>query len=291
MIKSMTGYGKAECEFQSKKITIEIKSLNSKQLDLNFRIPSIYREKELDIRNEINRELVRGKIELNISSDCATDEASVNFNTSLLKAYYKQVVDVSKELNLPVQDDILSTLLRLPDVFKSDKQEVPEEEWTKLMSTVTFAIKSLNEFRLQEGKALEKDMTDRILLLTELSENLVKFEVQRLTKLKQKIRQSLLELVSSDKVDENRFEQELIYYIEKLDITEEKVRLANHCSYFIETMNESEPSGKKLGFIAQEIGREINTIGSKANDADMQKIVIKMKDELEKIKEQVNNIL
>jgi len=291
MIKSMTGYGKAECEFQSKKITIEIKSLNSKQLDLNFRIPSIYREKELDIRNEINRELVRGKIELNISSDCATDEASVNFNTSLLKAYYKQVVDVSKELNLPVQDDILSTLLRLPDVFKSDKQEVPEEEWTKLMSTVTLAIKSLNEFRLQEGKALEKDMTDRILLLTELSENLVKFEVQRLTKLKQKIRQSLLELVSSDKVDENRFEQELIYYIEKLDITEEKVRLANHCSYFIETMNESEPSGKKLGFIAQEIGREINTIGSKANDADMQKIVIRMKDELEKIKEQVNNIL
>ena len=291
MIKSMTGYGKAECEFQSKKITIEIKSLNSKQLDLNFRIPSIYREKELDIRNEINRELVRGKIELNISSDCATEEASVNFNTSLLKAYYKQVVDVSKELNLPVQDDILSTLLRLPDVFKSDKQEVPEEEWTKLMSTVTLAIKSLNEFRLQEGKALEKDMTDRILLLTELSENLVKFEVQRLTKLKQKIRQSLLELVSSDKVDENRFEQELIYYIEKLDITEEKVRLANHCSYFIETMNESEPSGKKLGFIAQEIGREINTIGSKANDADMQKIVIRMKDELEKIKEQVNNIL
>ena len=291
MIKSMTGYGKAECEFQSKKITIEIKSLNSKQLDLNFRIPSIYREKELDIRNEINRELVRGKIELNISSDCATEEVSVNFNTSLLKAYYKQVVDVSKELNLPVQDDILSTLLRLPDVFKSDKQEVPEEEWTKLMSTVTLAIKSLNEFRLQEGKALEKDMTDRILLLTELSENLVKFEVQRLTKLKQKIRQSLLELVSSDKVDENRFEQELIYYIEKLDITEEKVRLANHCSYFIETMNESEPSGKKLGFIAQEIGREINTIGSKANDADMQKIVIRMKDELEKIKEQVNNIL
>jgi len=291
MIKSMTGYGKAECEFQSKKITIEIKSLNSKQLDLNFRIPSIYREKELDIRNEINRELVRGKIELNISSDCATEEASVNFNTSLLKAYYKQVVDVSKELNLPVQDDILSTLLRLPDVFKSDKQEVPEEEWTKLMSTVTLAIKSLNEFRLQEGKALEKDMTDRILLLTDLSENLVKFEMQRLTKLKQKIRQSLLELVSSDKVDENRFEQELIYYIEKLDITEEKVRLANHCSYFIETMNESEPSGKKLGFIAQEIGREINTIGSKANDADMQKIVIRMKDELEKIKEQVNNIL
>lgn len=291
MIKSMTGYGKAECEFQQKKISIEVKSLNSKQLDLNLRIPSIYREKELDIRNEINRELVRGKVEVSISIECASEEVSVNFNTALLKSYYKQVVNISKELNLPVQDDILSSLLRLPDVFKSDKQEVTEEEWSKVMSTNTQAIKLLNEFRSQEGKALEKDMTERIDLLTTLSNSLEPLEKQRLTKLKLKIRQSLLDIVSSDKVDENRFEQELIYYIEKLDITEEKVRLANHCSYFLETMNESEPSGKKLGFIAQEIGREINTIGSKANDSDMQKIVIKMKDELEKIKEQINNIL
>lgn len=287
----MTGYGKAECEFQQKKISVELKSLNSKQLDLNLRIPPIYREKELDIRNEINRELVRGKVELTISIDCASDEVSVNFNTALLKSYYKQVVNISEELSLPVQDDILSSLLRLPDVFKSDKLEVSDEEWKNVMSTNTQAIKLLNEFRLQEGKALEKDMKDRIDLLTSLSEALETFEKQRISKLKQKIRQNLLEIISSDKIDENRFEQELIYYIEKLDITEEKVRLANHCSYFIETMNESEPSGKKLGFIAQEIGREINTIGSKANDADMQKIVIKMKDELEKIKEQVNNIL
>lgn len=291
MIKSMTGYGKAECEFQSKKITIEIKSLNSKQLDLNLKIPSIYKEKEVDIRNEISRELVRGKIELSISLDCNSEEATASINTTLLKSYHKQISDISKELNLPVPDDIISTLLRLPDVLKSEKQEVSEEEWTNLLSTVSNAIKAINQFRQQEGKALEKDIAGRISLITDLLTGLEVFEKQRIEKVKQKIRQSLLELVTPDKVDENRFEQELIYYIEKLDITEEKVRLVNHCSYFLETSKEEEPSGKKLGFIIQEIGREINTIGSKANDADMQKIVVKMKDELEKIKEQINNIL
>jgi uncharacterized protein (TIGR00255 family) len=291
MIKSMTGYGKAEGEFQSKKITVEIKSLNSKQLDLNVRLPSAYKEKELDLRNEISRELSRGKIELSISFDSMNEEMQFTFNTTLLKGYYKQIVDVSRELNLPVPEDVINTLLRLPDVFKSEKQEISEEEWTTLLLCTNQSIKALNEFRLQEGKALEKDIADRILLTTKLAINLDPLEEQRLIKLKQKIRQGLSELITEDKVDENRFEQELIYYIEKLDITEEKVRLANHCSYFLETMADPEPSGKKLGFIAQEIGREINTIGSKANDADMQKIVIRMKDELEKIKEQINNIL
>jgi uncharacterized protein (TIGR00255 family) len=291
MIKSMTGYGKSECEFQSKKITIEIKSLNSKQLDLNFKIPSIYREKEVDIRNEISRELIRGKVELTISSDSAIEEATASINSALLKSYHKQIIEVSKELNLPVPEDIITTLLRLPDVLKSEKQEVSEDEWAKFRSTITNAIKAINEFRLQEGKALEKDISQRINLITKLSQDLETFEKQRLEKLKQKIRQSLLELLTPEKVDENRFEQELIYYIEKLDITEEKVRLANHCCYFLETSKEEEASGKKLGFIVQEIGREINTIGSKANDADMQKIVVQMKDELEKIKEQINNIL
>lgn len=291
MIKSMTGYGKAECEILSKKITVEIKSLNSKQLDLNIRIPSIYREKELDIRNEISRELVRGKVEFTISSDSVTDDGAVSFNTSLLKGYYNQVIEISKEFDLKVPDDIIATLLRMPDVLKSEKQEMLEEEWKLLISCCNNAIKSLNEFRTQEGNALEKDISERINLLTQLSSELEPFETQRITKLKQKIRQSLTELVQPEKIDENRFEQELIYYIEKLDITEEKVRLSNHCNYFLETMAEPEPSGKKLGFIAQEIGREINTIGSKANDADMQKIVIRMKDELEKIKEQINNVL
>lgn len=287
----MTGYGKAECEILSKKITVEIKSLNSKQLDLNIRIPSIYKEKELDIRNEISRELIRGKVELNISSDSITDDGSVSFNTSLLKGYYNEVVVISRELGLKVPDDIISTLLRMPEVLKSEKQEMLEEEWKLLIGCCSSAIKYLNEFRSQEGKALEKDISERISLLTQLSTELEPFETQRIIKLKQKIRQSLSEMIQPDKVDENRFEQELIYYIEKLDITEEKVRLANHCTYFFETMAEPEPSGKKLGFIVQEIGREINTIGSKANDADMQKVVIRMKDELEKIKEQINNIL
>lgn len=291
MIKSMTGYGKAEEEIQSKKISVEIKSLNSKQLDLTVRLPSAYKEKEPDFRNEISRELNRGKIELIISIDTANEENQSCFNSTLVKNYYRQVVDLSKELNITVPEDIISTLLRLPDVYKTEKAEISDEEWKILMSCTSQAIRSLNEFRIQEGKALENDITERIHLLVKLADNLAPFETNRLTKLKQKMRQSLTEIISSDKVDENRFEQELIYYIEKLDITEEKVRLANHCSYFIETMAEPEPSGKKLGFIAQEIGREINTIGSKANDADMQKIVIKMKDELEKIKEQLNNIL
>jgi len=291
MIKSMTGYGKAECEFLSKKITVEVKSLNSKQLDVNIKLPSIYKEKELDIRNEINREINRGKVDVYISIDSIDEEMPIAFNTKRIKAYYKQISDVTKELNLSIPDDIIATLVRLPDALKSEKQELSDEEWKALLACTINAIKILNEFRMQEGKALEKDITERINLITKLIDEIGPFEAQRIVKLKQKIKQSLTELITSDKVDENRFEQELIYYIEKLDITEEKVRLANHCTYFLETMNDPESNGKKIGFIVQEIGREINTIGSKASDADMQKIVVQMKDELEKVKEQVNNIL
>jgi uncharacterized protein (TIGR00255 family) len=291
MIKSMTGFGKAECEYQSKKITVEIKSLNSKQLDINIKTPSIYKEKEIDLRNEISREIGRGKVDLYISLDFVEEEVPVNLNSKLIKGYYKGVTNIAAELNVPVPSDIISTLLRLPDVLRSEKQEVSDEEWKVLIACTNIALKTLNEFRAQEGKALEKDIVERIKLITELSNSLEPFELQRINKLKEKFRQNLNELVSSDKIDENRLEQELIFYIEKLDITEEKVRLANHCIYFIETMNEPEANGKKLGFITQEIGREINTIGSKANDFDMQKIVVRMKDELEKIKEQVNNVL
>jgi uncharacterized protein (TIGR00255 family) len=291
MIKSMTGFGKAECEFQSKKITVEIKSLNSKQLDINIKTPSIYKEKEIDLRNEISREISRGKVDLYISLDFVEEEVPVNLNSKLIKGYYKGITNVAAELNVPVPSDIISTLLRLPDVLRSEKQEVSDEEWKALIACTNTALKTLNEFRAQEGKALEKDIVERIKLITELSKSLEPFESQRINKLKEKFRQNLNELVSSDKIDENRLEQELIFYIEKLDITEEKVRLANHCIYFIETLNELEANGKKLGFITQEIGREINTIGSKANDFDMQKIVVRMKDELEKIKEQVNNVL
>ena len=291
MIKSMTGFGKAECEYQSKKITVEIKSLNSKQLDINIKTPSIYKEKEIDLRNEISREISRGKVDLYISLDFVEEEVPVNLNAKLIKGYYKGIINIAAELNVPVPSDIISTLLRLPDVLRSEKQEVSDEEWKALITCTNNALKTLNEFRAQEGKALEKDIVERIKIITELSNSLEPFESQRINKLKEKFRQNLNELVSSDKIDENRLEQELIFYIEKLDITEEKVRLANHCIYFIETLNEPEANGKKLGFITQEIGREINTIGSKANDFDMQKIVVRMKDELEKIKEQVNNVL
>ncbi len=291
MIKSMTGFGKAECEYQSKKITVEIKSLNSKQLDINIKTPSIYKEKEIDLRNEISREISRGKVDLYISLDFVEEEVPVNLNAKLIKGYYKGITNIAAELKVPVPGDIISTLLRLPDVLRSEKQEVSDDEWKALIACTNNALKTLNEFRAQEGKALEKDIVERIKIITELSNSLEPFESQRINKLKEKFRQNLNELVSSDKIDENRLEQELIFYIEKLDITEEKVRLANHCVYFIETMNEPEANGKKLGFITQEIGREINTIGSKANDFDMQKIVVRMKDELEKIKEQVNNVL
>ncbi len=286
----MTGYGKAECEVQSKKITVEIKSLNSKQLDLNIKIPSIYKEKEFEIRNELSRELVRGKVDFYISTDTAVEETSVSVNTKVLRSYYQQVAETAKELNLTLPDDILTSLLRLPDALKSEKQEMTDEEWNAILSNTKSAIVLLNQFRIQEGNALEKDILDRINLISRLATDLEPFETQRIEKLKMRIKQSLAEL-SIEKVDQNRFEQELIYYIEKLDITEEKVRLANHCSYFLETIADVESSGKKLAFIVQEIGREINTIGSKANDADMQKIVIRMKDELEKIKEQINNVL
>ena len=291
MIKSMTGYGKAECEFQSKRITVEIKSLNSKQLDINIKSPSIYKEKEIDLRNEINREINRGKVDVYISVDYVDEEIPVNLNAKLIKGYYKQVSQISQDLKLPVPGDIISTLLRMPDVLRSERQEVSDEEWLALKTTAINSIKALNAFRDQEGCALEKDIVERIRLITSLTGELEPFEKQRIIKLKEKFRLNLAELISQDKLDENRFEQELIYYIERLDITEEKVRLANHCTYFLETMKEADSSGKKLGFITQEIGREINTIGSKANDSDMQKIVVQMKDELEKIKEQVNNVL
>ncbi len=287
----MTGYGKAEGEFHSKKISIEVKSLNSKQLDLNLRVPSAYKEKELDLRNEISREMVRGKVDFTISLDTPDDLMQANINPAMIKSYYQKISDLSTELRLSVPEDIISTLIRMPDALKLEKQVISEKEWKFLFENVMKALGNLNEFRMQEGRALEKDLTDRIYLIDHLSYSLEPFETQRIEKLKLRIKNNLFEIIPKDTIDQNRFEQEMIYYIEKLDITEEKVRLNNHCSYFIETLNEPESNGKKLGFIAQEIGREINTIGSKANDVDIQKIVISMKDELEKIKEQLNNVL
>lgn len=287
----MTGYGKAECEYQLKKISIEVRALNSKQLDFNLKLPSFYKEKEVDIRNEISKELERGKIDVYINVEDGSEESQVNINKGIVRGYYTQISEVSKELDLKVPDDILSTILRLPDALKADRQEISEKEWETILAGVHKALDMLQEFRLQEGTALAKDIKSRIENIEEYAGQLSQFETARIDKLKQRLRQTIEDYVGKDQVDNNRFEQELIYYLEKFDVTEEKVRLANHCKYFFETMAEKEANGKKLGFITQEIGREINTIGSKANDASMQKLVVKMKDELEKIKEQINNIL
>lgn len=286
----MTGYGKADCMFQNKRITIEIKSLNSKQLDLNLKTPSIYKEKELEFRNELTRELVRGKVELYIAIDTNTEEQQSIINATLINTYFEEIKKVSKKYQIPMSPNVMDTLLRLPDVFKAEKQELNTAEWDTIFSALQVAITDLNTFRNQEGKALEVDIVSRIKLISYVSENLTPYENQRIERIKLRLRQALAENAGST-IDENRFEQELIYYLEKLDITEEKVRLANHCSFFLETMNEPESNGKKLGFIVQEIGREINTIGSKSNDSEMQRMVIQMKDELEKIKEQINNVL
>lgn len=291
MIKSMTGYGKADCEFQQKKITIEIKSLNSKQLDLNLKIPVFYKEKEFDIRTELAKELERGKVDIFINVEVTNEDTSVNINSGIIKGYYSQIVSLSKEMNLAVPEDIMNTILRLPDALKADKQELSDAEWNTILQCIRKAIQSLNDFRKQEGSALANDIISRIEKISGYASELVKYESQRVDKIKQRIRTNIDELALKEKIDENRLEQEFIFYIEKLDITEEKVRLANHNKYFLETMNEIDSPGKKLGFIIQEIGREINTIGSKANDGDMQKIVVNMKDELEKIKEQINNVL
>jgi len=292
MLKSMTGFGKAVNQFENKKITIEIKSLNSKQADVIAKIPSIYKEKEMELRNMLVKALNRGKIELSIWIDQNETEKNIQLNKSVIKAYYQQLTEVSKSINRNVDNEqILEIIMRLPDVMKNEIKELDEKEWLLIKQTVVDAISEIEKFRIQEGKVLQTDFKQRIKKIESLLLQIEPFAESRIEKVKERIKQSFNENLKELDADNNRFEQELIYYLEKLDITEEKVRLANHCSYFTETMNENLSQGKKLGFIAQEIGREINTIGSKANNADIQKIVVQMKDELEKIKEQSLNIL
>jgi uncharacterized protein (TIGR00255 family) len=292
MIKSMTGFGKATKEFGEKKVTVEIKSLNSKQSDINIKLPAQYREKELILRNEINQWLNRGKIDLSIWVEGNDNEKNIQLNEALILDYYHQLDKICRQLGRPIQnEDILQTIMRLPEVVKTELKELDENEWNSIYTTVKAALQELNIFRIQEGKALESDFFKRIDLITGLLELIVPYENERITKIRERIVQNLKETIESNQIDQNRFEQEIILYLEKLDITEEKLRLKNHCNYFVETAKNEEYAGKKLGFIAQEIGREINTIGSKANHAEIQKIVVQMKDELEKIKEQLLNIL
>lgn len=291
MIRSMTGFGKTEFEVGKKKITLEIKSLNSKQLDINTRVPLLYREKDLEIRRMISEVLIRGKVDFSLYLDNLGTESTAKINAPIVRDYYSQLSTVYGDLGLPVNESIMQTIMRLPDTVKTSYEELDETEWLVVRENLGKTLESLNAFRDQEGAALWKDIEGNVKNILDLLAQVDPHENQRMDNVKTRIMESLESLQLNGAIDKNRFEQELIYYLEKLDINEEKVRLANHCKYFFETMNETEPSGRKLGFIAQEIGREINTLGSKANESNLQRIVVQMKDNLEKIKEQVLNIL
>jgi uncharacterized protein (TIGR00255 family) len=291
MIKSMTGYGKAECQLKDRKVTIEIKSLNSKNLDIYTKIPGLYREKELEIRNSISKKLQRGKVEFVLYYEVTDDKKATTINSNVVKNYYNQLKNVALDLDLQTSEQLLQMAIRMPDTLSTERDQIDQEDWKEINKAALEAMDQLNDFRLQEGEYLQKDIVQRIKMIEKCKEEITPFELERTEKIRTKLTESLNSLNTDQEIDRNRFEQELIYYLEKLDITEEKVRLTNHCNYFIEIINEPESNGKKLGFITQEIGREINTIGSKANNSEMQKFVVLMKDELEKIKEQMLNIL
>ena len=291
MIKSMTGYGKSIAELPGKKVTIEIKSLNSKQLDLNLKLPWIYKEKEAEIRNILSQKLNRGKIDLNISFDILDSDVIPVINKTVVKNYFSQLKEISGELGIDSDDQLLTTIMRLPDALKTEKPELSEEEWELVKSRLMESIDYLDSYRAEEGKSLEADLIRCTGKILNFLIDIEKFEKDRIEKIKEKLNTSLMENFATEDIDRNRFEQELIYYLEKMDINEEKVRLKKHCEYFLEKISSEPPNGKILGFISQEIGREINTIGSKANDASIQKLVVMMKDELEKIKEQSLNVL
>ena len=289
MIRSMTGYGKAEQLYNTNVITVEIKTLNSKQLDLSLRTPQELKPYELLYRNEIASNLQRGKIDVTITITNTDVSQNTHIEKEVVASYFQQINNISKEYGIPDSKDIAAVIFRMPGIFATPEQEYDEDFLTKIVETLSHAIMITNEFREKEGSILKKDLLKRVALILEYLDAVEPFENNRHEIIKGKLLKNLQELTSGE-YDENRFEQELIFYLEKLDITEEKVRLRKHCDYFYETIDE-ENAGKKLGFIAQEMGREINTLGSKANDADIQRLVVKMKDELEKIKEQLFNIL
>ncbi len=291
MMKSMTGFGKAAAILNGKNYEIEIKSLNGKSLDINTKLPANYKERELEMRSIIGERLERGKIDFSLTITVVSGGEAVKVNEELLSSYFNTMSQITDRLNFkPDQTQLFTTLLRFPDVLRNDPEPLDENEWEFVKALLIKAVDALDNFRTQEGQNLKGDFVKRTNLILDYLSRVEPFEKQRVAQIKERIAARFEELKGLD-VDRNRFEQELIYYIEKLDITEEKIRLKNHCNYFIETIDAQEAPGKKLGFIAQEMGREINTLGSKANDSDLQKIVVMMKDELEKIKEQVLNIL
>jgi uncharacterized protein (TIGR00255 family) len=290
MTHSMTGYGKAVAELPNKKITVEIKSLNSKQFDLYIRIPTVYRVKEIELRNTLSSILERGKIDLTLNVEVFSKDVSSKIDYNVLNQYREEIEQISINNNIPAPSDWFSILLRLPDVMKQDVEELDDEEWKAIERAVKDAANEVIAFRRQEGVMLEDLLTHKIGKIRTLLSKIEPFEEERVDKIKSRIYEGLNHLEGFE-IDKNRFEQEIIYYLEKLDINEEKSRLAHHLDYFDETLKANQSQGKKLGFIVQEIGREINTLGSKSNQSDMQRIVVQMKDELEQIKEQILNIL
>jgi uncharacterized protein (TIGR00255 family) len=285
----MTGFGKATVELPGKKITVEVKSLNSKQLDASIKMPSAYKDKELEIRSEITKILERGKIDFYLNVEISGDQSNYTINKPLVIHYYNELKALSEEIGETLE--LLPLALKMPDVLKTVREDIDEDEWNHVLIAVDDALNQADHFRIEEGTLLAKDFEYRIGLIRQYSLDVIPFEKARIPQVRERLMRDIADLSDSSKFDSNRIEQELIYYIEKLDITEEKVRLAKHIDYFLATIKEDGSQGKKLGFITQELGREINTMGSKANDADIQKLVVQMKDELEKIKEQLMNIL
>ena len=291
MLLSMTGFGKSVVEIPNKKITVEIKSLNSKQLDISARVPAAYREKELKMRNHIAKKLERGKVDLSVHVETAVSDTPATLNVALLAQYKKQIEAMSQELSIPLPADWYSVLLRMPETMKTDATNtLSEEETEALLRAIDEAVEGLMQFRREEGKKLEEFFTQRIDNIRARLSEVPQYEGERVAKIRTRIEEGLAKIKDID-YDKSRLEQEMIYYIEKLDVNEEKQRLTQHLDYFIETMNGTHGQGKKLGFISQEMGREINTLGSKSNHAEMQKLVVRMKDELEQIKEQVLNVM
>lgn len=286
MIQSMTGFGKATLQLPTKKITVEIKSLNSKGLDLNTRMPSVFREMELGLRNQISSRLERGKIDFSLYVEITGEETSSKINVPIVRGYINQMKAVIPNAD---ETELMKMAVRMPDALKTERDEIDENEWKKIQTVIDEALENIAQFRKDEGVSLEREFLHRIANIMALMNNAVSYDAERVETVKTRLRNALDEL--KENVDENRFEQELIFYLEKYDITEEKVRLENHLNYFIETIAGTESNGRKLGFITQEMGREINTMGSKSNHTEMQKLVVMMKDELEKIKEQVLNVL
>jgi uncharacterized protein (TIGR00255 family) len=286
MILSMTGFGKASLQLATKKITVEVKSLNSKGLDLNTRMPSVYRENELALRNLLAQKLERGKVDFSLYVEVTGEETSSKINAPIVKAYMAQMKAILLDAN---ETELMKMAVRMPDTMKTEREEIDPNEWKQIQTVIDEAIENMLSFRTSEGASLEKEFTLRIENIRNYMNQALALDPERVTAIKERLQTAIDELKVN--VDTNRFEQELIYYLEKLDITEEKVRLTNHLDYFLQTLNGSEANGRKLGFITQEMGREINTMGSKSNHAEMQKLVVMMKDELEKIKEQVLNVL